>query len=90
MPEVEPGLTKEQMREVIRLERRIELTFEGLYYSDILRWKTAEIENNAMMHDCDGVGVEQRSFNPDRDYLWPIPYNQTILNPNLEQNPNWD
>ena len=90
MPEVEAGLTKEQMREVIRLERRIELTFEGLYYSDILRWKTAEIENNAMMHDCDGVGVEQRSFNPDRDYLWPIPYNQTILNPNLEQNPNWD
>lgn len=46
MPEVPKGLTKDQMREVIRRERRIELTFEGLYYSDILRWKTAEKENN--------------------------------------------
>ncbi|WP_430438884.1 RagB/SusD family nutrient uptake outer membrane protein, partial [Parabacteroides distasonis] len=26
---------------IVRRERRIELTFEGLYYSDILRWKTA-------------------------------------------------
>ena len=34
--------------------------------------------------------VVERSFNPKRDYLWPIPYNQIVLNPNLEQNPNWD
>ena len=90
MPEVPKGLTKDQMREVIRRERRIELTFEGLYYSDILRWKTAEKENNGMMHNYDGIEVVKRSFNPKRDYLWPIPYNQTVLNPNLEQNPNWD
>ena len=31
MQEVPKGLTKDQMREVIRRERRIELTFEGLY-----------------------------------------------------------
>ena len=90
MPEVPKGLTKDQMREVIRRERRIELTFEGLYYSDILRWKTAEKENNGMMHNYEGIEVVKRSFNPKRDYLWPIPYNQTVLNPNLEQNPNWD
>ena len=59
-------------------------------YSDILRWKTAEKENNGMMHNYDGIEVVKRSFNPKRDYLWPIPYNQTVLNPNLEQNPNWD
>lgn len=90
MPEVTKGLSKEEMRQVIRLERRVELTFEGIYYSDILRWKTAEIENNGMMHDCDGIAVVERSFNPKRDYLWPIPNNQKILNPNLEQNPEWD
>ena len=28
-------------------------------------------------------------FNPDRDYLFPIPYNQLTLNENLEQNPGW-
>lgn len=90
MPEVPAGLTKDQMREVIRRERRIELTFEGLYYSDILRWKTAEKENNGMMHNYEGVDVVKRSFNPNRDYLWPVPYNQIVLNDNLKQNPNWD
>jgi hypothetical protein len=90
MPEVQPGLTKEQLREAIRLERRIELALEGLYYSDILRWKTAEVENSGTMHDADGIDIVIRNFRPDRDYLWPIPYNQTLLNPNLVQNPNWD
>jgi len=90
MPEVPKGLTKDQMREVIRRERRIELTFEGLYYSDILRWKAAEKENVGMMHNSEGIEVVKRSFNPNRDYLWPIPYNQIVLNNNLKQNPNWD
>ncbi len=90
MPEVTKGLTKEQMREVIRRERRVELALEGLYYSDALRWKTIEKENNGAMHNADGVEIVIRSFNPARDYLWPVPYNQIIQNPNLQQNPNWD
>ena len=90
MPPVPEGLTKEQLREAIRLERRIELALEGLYYSDILRWRTAETENSGAMHDADGIEIVIRKFRPDRDYLWPIPYNQTVLNPNLVQNPNWD
>ena len=32
MPALEAGLTKDQMRAVIRNERRVELAFEGLYY----------------------------------------------------------
>lgn len=31
----------------------------------------------------------QRIFNPDRDYLWPIPAGDRLVNPNLTQNPNW-
>lgn len=30
-----------------------------------------------------------RRFNPQRDYLWPIPTNELGLNPNLKQNPGW-
>jgi len=90
MPPLPEGLTKEEMREAIRLERRIELTFEGIYYSDILRWKTAEIENNGFMHNADGVRIVERKFDPKKHYLWPIPYNQIVQNPNLVQNPNWD
>ncbi|AGA78415.1 RagB/SusD family nutrient uptake outer membrane protein [Echinicola vietnamensis] len=33
--------------------------------------------------------AENRSFDPDRDYLWPLPINELGLNPALEQNPNW-
>ncbi len=90
MPEVLSGLSKEQMRDVIRRERRVELALEGLYYSDALRWKTIEKENNGAMHNSNNVEIVIRSFNPSRDYLWPIPYNQIIQNPNLRQNPNWD
>lgn len=34
--------------------------------------------------------VDQRSFNPNRDYLWPIPYIERQTNPSLEQNPNYE
>ena len=33
--------------------------------------------------------VEVRSFNPARDYLWPIPDIEIITNPNLVQNPGY-
>src|SRR5690606_34371900 len=42
MPEILPvpvPYTQEQLREIIRHERRIELAGEGLYYNDIRRWK---------------------------------------------------
>jgi hypothetical protein len=31
-----------------------------------------------------------RNFNPDRDYLWPLPLTELSMNPNLVQNPNWN
>jgi hypothetical protein len=34
--------------------------------------------------------VDLRSFNPNRDYLWPIPYIERQTNPLLEQNPNYE
>ena len=30
------------------------------------------------------------SFDPERDYLYPIPSNERVLNHNLLQNPNWN
>ena len=89
MPEVEQGLNKEDMREIIRLERRIELALEGLYYSDIRRWSTAEIVNNQPVYNHEGQIVEERVFNPNRDYLWPIPADEILENEHLVQNPGW-
>jgi starch-binding outer membrane protein, SusD/RagB family len=31
-----------------------------------------------------------KTFEEDRDYLWPLPIEDMTLNPNLEQNPEWD
>ena len=44
------GMTQEEMREAIRLERRIELAFEGHRFFDVRRWKIAEETDNKIMH----------------------------------------
>lgn len=89
MPDIPEGLTKEEMREVIRHERRIELAGEALYYHDIRRWRTAEAVMNATVQNSKGEVVQVRAFNKDRDYLWPIHEITRQDNPNLEQNPNY-
>ncbi|MBF9255450.1 RagB/SusD family nutrient uptake outer membrane protein [Pontibacter sp. 172403-2] len=89
MPEIVPPHTQEELREIIRHERRIEFAGEGYYYNDIRRWKTAEDVLNAPIYTYNGSQIEVRTFNPARDYLWPIPLTETDLNPNLEQNPNY-
>ena len=33
--------------------------------------------------------ITPRSFNPNRDYLWPIPQSEIDVNPNLVQNPGY-
>lgn len=89
MPDVPAELGKDQLREVIRHERRIELVLESLYYHDIRRWKTAEIVMNASALNYKGEVVQVRKFNPARDYLWPIHETLLLDNPALEQNPGY-
>ncbi|HLT86336.1 MAG TPA: RagB/SusD family nutrient uptake outer membrane protein [Sphingobacterium sp.] len=89
MPPLNEGLNKEEMREAIRLERRIELAGEGSYFYDIRRWKTIEEDMNKPIYDYQGKLIQNRQFDPARDYIWPIPYTEIDLNPALEQNPNY-
>lgn len=89
MPPLPAGLNKEEMREAIRLERRIELAGEGIYFFDIRRWKTIEQEMNAPIRDHAGNVIVTRHFDPARDYFWPVPYTEIDLNPALTQNPNY-
>jgi hypothetical protein len=90
MPAVTPGLSKEQMRQEIRHERRIETAGEGLYYFDIRRWRTAEKVMNAEALNWQGKRVDTRTFDPNRDYLWPVPSAAIQLNPALTQNPGYN
>jgi len=89
MPDFNETLSKEELREAIRHERRIELAGEALYYHDIRRWRTAEIVMNGPVLNSKGQVVQIRAFNANRDYLWPI-HSITIQdNPALEQNPGY-
>lgn len=36
------------------------------------------------------IGTGGYNFREDRDYLLPLPTDQLLLNPNLEQNPGWE
>src|SRR5690606_5357011 len=87
--ELDDNLTKSAMRDIIRHERRIELALEGFYYNDIRRWKTAEQVMNTTIYNSQQQALVTRSFDPQRDYWWPIPLRERDLNPNLEQNPNY-
>lgn len=86
MPEFEETYSKDQLREIIRHERRVEFAGEGYYYNDVRRWKTAETVLNAPIKKYDGSVIETRKFDAARDYWWPIPQTQLDLNPALEQN----
>jgi hypothetical protein len=94
MPPLSAGLTKEQMREEIRHERRVEFVFEGIRLLDTRHWKiTEEIMLKPVygaIKDGIHIFVEQRKFNPGKDYLWAIPLNEINLSKGaLTQNPGY-
>lgn len=89
MPALPAGLDQNDMRKAIRLERRVELAGEGIYFYDIRRWKTIEQEMNGDVHAHDGKFMQKRKFNPARDYFWPVPFTEIDLNPALKQNSNY-
>ncbi len=87
MPNIAKG-TKDEVRERIRHERKVEFPGEGLRYSDIRRWR---IGVDLCNHDIKGfIGntFRKRGF-AEREYLWAIPSSEIDLNPKLTQNPGW-
>lgn len=121
-----------ELRKAVRIERRMELAFEGNRYIDLIRWRLAEkvfntpyyklLTKDALIEkvvnpgkwffsadaDCkievDENGfpdlsplykaglldiASQRMFDASRQYLWPIPADEVLSNPNLGQNDNY-
>ena len=92
-------ITKEEFREKIRNERRVELAFEGHRMWDLRRWRQGD-----MTRQIRGISITQQdgvtTFEPvtiqnrlwdDKMYFYPIPQAE-IYNTNgmLEQNNGWD
>lgn len=99
MPPITGVLSQAALRDIVRKERMIELAFEGLRYFDIRRWRTAEavMPGNVFGMTYEDRGILKtievpaftRTFDKNRDYLWPVPQKERELNPQLTQNPGW-
>ncbi|MCC6683713.1 MAG: RagB/SusD family nutrient uptake outer membrane protein [Bacteroidia bacterium] len=88
------GLSQEQMRREIRLERYRELMFESHLYFDVRRWKLANTSDPIF-----GLNKDELDFRfeklltrvfTDREYLLPIPAGEIDLNPLMTQNNGWE
>lgn len=98
MPDVVAD-SKEEMREKIRHERRVELAFEDHRFWDVRRWMTAPDDLNAPLKgvkvtrlsynsfEYQSVEVESRSFKRSM-YFYPIPQNELNI-AGWPQNPLW-
>lgn len=54
-------------------------------------WAPVPSEVEGLAKDENGyiIARTERQFQENKHYLWPIPAQQILYNPNLEQNPNW-
>lgn len=72
-PELPSGLTKEQMRERIRKEWRVEFVFEGQRYFQLKRWKLMEKEVNGALDPA--LSKYIKVFKP-AFYYFPLPQSE--------------
>lgn len=105
LPDLEAGLTQEQMREKIRHERRIELAFEVHRFFDTRRWLIAPETQGVPIHSMNiwegenlqdvnfykRIEVEGRVFESPKHYFFPIDQAEIDKHENRElvQNLGW-
>jgi len=104
MPTVESvegaGLSQDQLRAVLRHERRVEFYNEGTRYADMLRWQDVSLVHDVYGYDksllsnpaspatwtFSQIKMETRSFDATKGWLWPIPQADIDINKKLLPN----
>lgn len=101
MPDLPAGLTKDQMRERVRRERRVEMAIEEQRFWDVRRWKILsqtdklvtgmEIKKSGNTFTYERFVTETRQSWSDKFLIFPIPAGETAIIPdfNINQNPGW-
>jgi hypothetical protein len=98
MPPIATGLSKDQMRNKIRHERRIELALEEQRYWDIRRWKIGKQTENIYSQTVFtndgkkfkyGVTLLEVRLWDDKYSLFPMWEKELQKNKDLKQNPGW-
>lgn len=99
--ELPAGLNKDQMREYIRNERRVELAFENHRYFDTRRWKIAHNSDIQTLrairwtqtapntYTRADITAEIRVFQHPGYYYFPIPQAEIGRQPQFIQNPGY-
>ncbi len=100
MPGLPDGLSQDEVRKLIRQERRVELCFEGKRYFDVRRW----MDEDTLSEPLRGVKIEKTgdkdySYTPfkvedrvfdKKMYFYPIPQAEINKLPGVMfQNPGW-
>lgn len=105
MPALPSGLNKDQMRERIRNERRVEFAFEGKRFYDLRRWRIGHstATQDGVMLKASGLEItlsggvktyqikqiQSRTYDKRFD-LFPIPELEMQRHTALEQNPDYN
>lgn len=95
MPKVEDvegtGLSQDQLRQIVRHERRVELAFEDLRLADLYRWGDWKNSIDRMHKEYAeyGDGCYERQYRGPQDDVWPIPQNEIDTDKNLKQHKEW-
>jgi hypothetical protein len=79
------GLSKDQFREAVYLERRLELVFEYQRWFDLIRQKDAA-GNSTFVRNLVEVG---KTSAQDFQRLYPIPLSELSVNSKITQNIGW-
>jgi len=86
LPNINP--TGDALRDAIRLERRLELAFEGQYWHDLKREFLPMFREQVEV--CEGAGCLLTIMPNERFWLWPIPNTEVQFNPQInDQNPGY-
>lgn len=107
MPKIEDvegaNLGTDQLRNILRHERRVEFAFEFTRYADMRRWEDKDAVqdvwtyNKSKLKDpnvpsewvFERIKIATRTFDDKKGWLWPIPQDERQNNPNLTQNPGF-
>ncbi|MBW3467832.1 RagB/SusD family nutrient uptake outer membrane protein [Arthrospiribacter ruber] len=89
LPDLAQGLSRDQFRQAVRHERRVELAFEGIRRYDLVRWGTLlEVTREHFQRFYPNLSGNVR----DHHLLFPIPQREIDLNPGIslaDQNPGY-
>jgi hypothetical protein len=93
LDDLTPGLSQDQFRDSVYLDRRLELVYEYQRWFDLIRQTGAEQTGvgpegrGTLLVNLHKVGKTNASA---RHYLFPIPQLEIDRNPKLTQNPGWE